>query len=341
MEIKTNKTQNPKVSIMDRQSRSRKLKENPKVSIIIPVYNGSNFLREAIESSLAQTYKNLEIIVVNDGSKDHGSTEKIAKSFGDKIRYFKKKNGKVSTALNLGIKEMTGDYFSWLSHDDLYTPDKIAKQIKFILKCPLKTLVYCNYEVVDRFRQHLGYSQLKPIRKSNLIRALMEDRFIHGCALLIPKSAFADAGLFDPKLLNTQDFDLWFRLMDIGYDFRLCPGYLVRSRKHNQQDSVTTSDRQMVEEDVLYLNVLKHFSADRLFTKSKNISLDYINIALANKIIGLLKTADYAYNSSKNYIKKDNYFSWLWMAFLYNLWSKSASYCMNCLIQIVRRLKRK
>jgi len=80
----------------------------PKVSIIIPVYNGSNYLREAIDSALAQTYKNIEIIVINDGSSDEGRTEAIAKSYGDKIRYIYKKNGGVSTALNVGILAAEG-----------------------------------------------------------------------------------------------------------------------------------------------------------------------------------------------------------------------------------------
>ena len=76
-----------------------------KVSIIIPVYNGSNYVKEAIDSALAQTYKNKEIIVVNDGSTDEGATRDIVKSYGDKVTYYEKENGGVSTALNLGIEK--------------------------------------------------------------------------------------------------------------------------------------------------------------------------------------------------------------------------------------------
>ena len=99
---------------------------NPLVSIVIPVYNGSNYLcAGGSNSALAQTYKNIEVIVVNDGSNDKGKTRKIALSYGHKIRYFEKENGGVATALNLGIEKMKGEYFSWLSHDDLYSPRKV------------------------------------------------------------------------------------------------------------------------------------------------------------------------------------------------------------------------
>ena len=108
--------------------------ENPLVSIIIPVYNGSKYMRQAIDSALRQSYKNIEIIVVNDGSDDNGETDKTALSYGDKIRYFKKENGGVSSALNLGIREMKGDYFSWLSHDDFYLENKIESEIEALKK---------------------------------------------------------------------------------------------------------------------------------------------------------------------------------------------------------------
>ena len=123
---------------------------NPLVSIIIPVYNGSNYMCEAIDSALAQTYKNIEIIVVNDGSDDAGKTEEIARNYGNKIRYICKNNGGVSTALNTGIANMKGLYFSWLSHDDIYTPDKIEKEICALSRLANKdTIILCESGYID------------------------------------------------------------------------------------------------------------------------------------------------------------------------------------------------
>lgn len=102
-------------------------KYNPLVSIVIPVYNGANYMREAIDSAINQTYDNIEIIVVNDGSTDNGETERIALSYGDKIKYYKKENGGCASALNYGISKMQGEWFSWLSHDDVYYPEKYSR----------------------------------------------------------------------------------------------------------------------------------------------------------------------------------------------------------------------
>ena len=87
----------------------------PLVSIIIPVYNGSDFLRQAVNSALGQTYTNIEVIIVNDGSNDNGKTEEVALSYGKRVRYLCKENGGVASALNFGISQMKGEYFSWLS----------------------------------------------------------------------------------------------------------------------------------------------------------------------------------------------------------------------------------
>ncbi len=124
---------------------------NPKVSIIIPVYNGSDFVWEAIDSAINQDYENIEILVINDWSCDNGKTEKIVKSYGNKVIYIPKKNGGVATALNLWIEKMSGDYFSWLSHDDLYMKDKVSTQVKALSKIDNKedVILYSNYVFIN------------------------------------------------------------------------------------------------------------------------------------------------------------------------------------------------
>ena len=106
------------------------MKYEPKVSIIIPVYNGSNFLAEAVDAALAQTYKNCEILVVNDGSTDDGASEKIALSYGDKVRYYLKENGGVSSVLNFAFEKMTGEWFSWLLMMIYIIPKKLKSRLR-------------------------------------------------------------------------------------------------------------------------------------------------------------------------------------------------------------------
>lgn len=102
-----------------------------KVSIIIPFYN-CQYVEKAIESALNQTYQNIEVIVVDDGSTKY--IERIT-PYLDSIHYIQKKNGGTASALNTGIRYATGEYFAWLSSDDLFKPDKISKQLKFMKRC--------------------------------------------------------------------------------------------------------------------------------------------------------------------------------------------------------------
>lgn len=216
--------------------------KNPLVSILIPVYNGKNFLKEAIESALAQTYKNIEIIVINDGSEDDGATEKIALSYGEKIRYIRKDNGGVASALNLGIENMFGEYFSWLSHDDLYYPEKVKVQIEHLKKTgDIKTIVYSNYEILDMKSQattKLFFEKNYSLeRVKNPIFSLTHG-LVHGCSLLIHKSHFDRVGAFDVDLITTQDYDLWFRMFR-GQKLEFIPDILVVSREHDARGSKT------------------------------------------------------------------------------------------------------
>lgn len=226
----------------------------PLVSIVIPVYNGSNYLSEAIDSALAQTYENVEIIVVNDGSPDNGKTEEIALSYGDKIRYFKKENGGSSSALNFGIKQMHGEWFSWLSHDDLYYPEKIEKQITYIIKNNLyndeninKHIFFTASENVDGndkcirrpSEAHIQgmFNDVNSVKYNKYLVADPIKYCFNGCGCLIHKSAFEDVGMFDEKLRLVNDIDMWFRLYSGGYILHYIPEVLVKGRVHAKQIS--------------------------------------------------------------------------------------------------------
>ena len=215
---------------------------NPKVSIVIPVYNGSNYMREAIDSALEQTYKNKEIIVVNDGSDDGGKTEGIARSYGDKIRYCYKENGGVASALNLGIREMTGEYFSWLSHDDLYYTIKIERQIEWLRnKGDKNTVTFCDFDVIDEDSMLLESQKIDPKYLSPQVLTILSTS-IHGCSLLIPKPCFDSVGGFNEKLKTVQDIEMWFRFCLADIKFAYIPEVMVKSRRHAKQGSVTMKD---------------------------------------------------------------------------------------------------
>lgn len=186
-----------------------------KVSIIIPVFNGENYLSQAIDSALSQTYPSVEVIVVDDGSTD--GTAHICQSYGSKIRYFHKENGGVSSAVNFGISKMRGDYFSWLSHDDIYHPDKIEKQIAALNSCKDNTVVvHGNFNILNEkyhsvtcIRNDVTYTKI--CMENSVFPVLLTA--IHGCVPLIHKSHFERVGLFDESLSLTQDYDFFFRTM--------------------------------------------------------------------------------------------------------------------------------
>lgn len=217
---------------------------NPLVSIIIPVYNGANYMKEAIDSALNQTYENIEVLVINDGSKDNGETEKIALSYGDKIRYFHKENGGVSSALNLGIREMKGDYFSWLSHDDAYFPEKVSSQIETLKKYNDKNVIcYCKSIFIDKNSKEITLKSKNRKLKENtlfnnkeILINLLKYGSMNGCCFLIPKSVFYDNDLqFDEDMRYLQDAYMWYKIFLKNHSLVYVDKSGVKSRVHDKQ----------------------------------------------------------------------------------------------------------
>ncbi|MDR1236179.1 MAG: glycosyltransferase [Holosporaceae bacterium] len=256
-------------------------KNNPPVSIIIPVYNGSDYIREAVDSALAQTYKNIEIIVVNDGSSD--DTEEIALSYGNKIRYFSKKNGGVASALNVGIKNMKGEYFSWLSHDDVYLPNKIEKQIEELKNSDADTVLFGNWIAIDAEGNELTKTFYENKHYNPLFCVLFG--LIHGCTLLIPKKCFDECGLFDESLRFTQDYDLWFRMFP-KFQIKCIEDYLTKVRIHPKQGTRSTIYSNEESND-LWIRMIRQLSEKDI------ISLGFEESFFFRKIRMFLKRAHY------------------------------------------------
>lgn len=277
-------------------SLMKKINNDPLVSIIIPVYNGSKYMREAIDSALNQTYKHKEVIVVDDGSSD--DSWQIIKSYGQRIRAFKKKNGGISTALNLGIKQAKGKYISWLSHDDVYAPNKLNKQVEAINNLPIKesedTILFSNYKVIDKNSKVIEAPAIElahDIKKfSNHLYPVVKG-LVFGCTLLIPKKCFEEQGLFSESLKTSQDTDMWLRLFP-KYQISFQKEYLLFSRKHPGQG--THSVRAKKESNTLWCNIINKISEEDKKFFDGSVECFYFSIQKQMERVGYKIAEDYA-----------------------------------------------
>jgi hypothetical protein len=294
---------------------------NPKVSIIIPVFNGSNYLRDAIDSALAQSYRNIEVIVVNDGSNDNGKTEKIALSYGDAIRYVTKENGGVASALNRGIREMTGEYFSWLSHDDIFYQHKIEAQISFLRTRPHDVILYSNYDLIDADGNVTGSERTGHIEPEQIRYFLTVSHPIHGCTTLIPKQCFQACGLFNESLLTTQDYDMWFRLA-AKYSFIHMEGCLIQSRVHAEQGTLSMKPLHVREVNALLAEFVSSLHPDEIVAATgESLGLSYAKIAFNFSKRGFYSAASAALVQSSKHLGdlklSERVMGWLLLSALY------------------------
>lgn len=270
---------------------------NPLVSIVIPVYNGSNYMGEAIDSALAQTYKNIEIIVVNDGSKDN--TEETALSYGDKIRYYKKENGGQSTALNFGIDKMQGEYFSWLSHDDVYYPEKVERQIEALSEIENKnTVLYSNCDLIDGDSKILRRSIMKDHDSTQIRFLLLKSSPINGCTALIKKTLFYQISKFNTKHPHTSDVELFFDFAET-VPFVFMNECLIMSRSHQQQMTNIKRGYHLMESNIFFINSLKKYEETEM-CKLENKDIIYTQLCLYWSSRGFSEAYKYSVRKIKN-----------------------------------------
>ena len=186
----------------------------PKVSVIIPTYQRAHLIRESIDSVLAQTYRDFEIIVVDDGSTD--GTHEVVAGYRNRVRYIYQENRGPSSARNSGIKAAQGEFIAFQDSDDLWLPEKLASQVPLFDRDPEIGLVYCD---MSYFRSD-GPCDRPSSFKSHAPPAsgyALRELFVNGTPMHTPtaivmRHCFDNAGMFDERLVDFEDQAMWFRI---------------------------------------------------------------------------------------------------------------------------------
>lgn len=231
------------------------------VSVIVPVYNHEEYIEDCVESILPQTYRNFEVIVVDDGSTDN-TAEKLLK-YRDKINYLYKENGGGASALNVGIKASKGNYIAWLSSDDMFLPEKLELQIKRFEEDPELGLVHSDWYTIDKKGKITGHEKASNYGKDKVILELLKHNFINGSTTMIRRECFLKVGLFDENMRYSADGDLWSRLIRY-YEFGHIPLPLIKYRWHDKNLSYHSEMMQRSRE--IYISrILERYSIEEIF----------------------------------------------------------------------------
>jgi len=195
-----------------------------KVSIIIPTCNRAHLIGRAIRSVLNQTYKNFELIIINDGSTDN--TEEVVRGFKDsRIIYLElKENRGTSAVKNIGIKASKGIYVAFLDDDDQWLSEKLEKQIDKIEKSPEIKIIYCGYRLLNEEGKTI--KEIRPVFKEDIYNNLLRRNFIALPTILVKKEILEKTGLFDEELNFGEDWDIFLRMAK-SYKFDFVDQYLV------------------------------------------------------------------------------------------------------------------
>lgn len=202
------------------------------ISIIIPTFNSSNYISQAIKSVLNQSYKNYEIIVVDDGSTDN--TYEELKKYKDKIKYYYKENGGVASARNYGIIRSKGDYVCFLDADDLYKKNKLESQIKFLIENPNIDIVYNDVDAVDENLNYINTLRSEGIynNREDFLTMMLVRQVIPGPAsIMLRRRCIADGTLYNEVYKNTEDYDFTLELAQ-KFTYGYIPESLYMYRRH-------------------------------------------------------------------------------------------------------------
>jgi glycosyltransferase involved in cell wall biosynthesis len=245
----------------------------PKVSVVIPVYNGERYLRATLESVWAQTYQNYEIICVDDGSKD-GSVA-ILNSYAERIQVIRQTNMGQAGARNAGVKRGTGDYLALLDQDDLWYPWKLERQVALLDDHPEAVMVHCDMDWIDETGNVIQRNRVSAARMSaqkglTMTRLFGWDPCIYPSTTLIRKVAFERVGGFDPEIpWYGEDIDLMLRLREEG-QFIFLEEAGTQYRKHSSNCSGAGTDAMFQCAEKFFRKLTSRYAQDGVKVKVLN-----------------------------------------------------------------------
>lgn len=243
------------------------------VSIVISNYNCGRFIAEAVDSALGQSHRPIEVIVVDDGSTD--DSRQVLQPYADRVRIVTQANQGVSGARNEGIRQSRGELVAFLDADDVWHPDKLAKQVPLFAN-PSVGLVYCSIEYVDEQGRSLG-TNTKGLR-GGVLRdiALLRETVVlaGGSTAVVRKSSFGPAGLFDRELSTAADWDMWRRIachdeVDVVREplmkYRLRSGSMHRNARVFEHDMLRGFARMFADPAAAAVHPLRRRAYGKLF----------------------------------------------------------------------------
>ena len=194
------------------------------VSVVIPAYKASGCIAATLDSVLAQTFSDYEIVVVNDGSPDTQALEQVLQEYLPRIRYFKQENRGPSSSRNRGIVEAQGEYVAFLDADDFWLPEHLASQIAILRGTPSLGLVYSDSLVVRDGKCIRKTFDREPQEKPVTFEALLGERCtVSTSTTVASRKELLAAGLFDEGMTRCEDFDLWLRMAFQGTRMTFSP----------------------------------------------------------------------------------------------------------------------
>lgn len=223
----------------------------PRVSVVMPFYDDP-YVGEAVESVLAQTYDNLELIIVNDGSERESGRLNV---FRERAIILNKQNGGTASALNAGFRSATGEYVAWLSSDDRLEREKIARQVRFMEE----KRAWISHTAF-RYMNERGEAEGQPVRLAHpdgysFYRTFLTENVINGCTVMMRKSLFDRLGGFNEALRFTHDYDFWVRTLLSGFPIPYLEEPLTHYRRHAAMGTI----RHKEEIDLEFQRVLEEY----------------------------------------------------------------------------------